>query len=83
VVTDVGGLHDTVLDADLHGPAGNGFIAGQVTAMSLLDTLHRATRAWRSPSRRKTIQLRGMRREWSWKDPARQHIELYQRISGA
>ncbi|MBA2337492.1 MAG: glycogen/starch synthase [Acidimicrobiia bacterium] len=81
MVTDVGGLHDTVVDADLHGPAGNGFVAGEVTPMALLDTIHRATRAWRSPSRRRTIQLRGMRHDWSWRDPARRHIELYRNIT--
>ncbi len=81
VVTDVGGLRDTVIDSDLHESAGTGFVAGEVTPMALLDALHRATRAWRSPTRRKAIQQRGMRHDWSWREPARRHIELYEEIS--
>ena len=39
VVTDVGGLRDTVIDSDLHESAGTGFVAGEVTPMALLDAI--------------------------------------------
>jgi starch synthase len=80
VVTDVGGLHDTVADADADRAGGTGFIAGPVTAAGLVDALHRAVRAWRHPRRRQAIQRRGMEQDWSWQQPAARHLDLYQEM---
>ncbi len=79
VVTGVGGLVDTVIDADTH-PDGTGFVAAAPDTLPLLDALHRAVRAWRSPPRRKQIQLRGMTHDWSWKSPAARQIEVYREV---
>ena len=46
----------------------------------LVDALHRAVRAWRHKQRRRAIQQRGMSRDWSWTQPAEQHIELYREM---
>ena len=43
VVTDVGGLHDTVPDADEHRD-GNGFVADRAEAVALVSALFRAAR---------------------------------------
>lgn len=80
IVTDVGGLRDTVIDADAHPETGTGFVAPHVTPTALIDGVHRAAKAWRSPSRRKEIQRRGMERDWSWRDPAQRQIELYRAV---
>jgi len=80
VVTAVGGLVDTVIDADEKPETGNGFVSRTVDTAGFVDALHRAVRAWSDPKRRATIQQRGMTADWSWKDPARHHIELYEEI---
>jgi len=81
VVTAVGGLVDTVTDADEKRRIGNGFVARSADTAGFLDALHRAVRAWRNTRRRRRIQLRGMNTDWSWKEPARHHIELYEEIA--
>ena len=80
VVTDVGGLHDTVIDADTDRKNGTGFLAAAVSPAGLVDAIHRAVRAWRHQQRRRAIQRRGMSQDWSWTEPAAQHIELYREM---
>jgi starch synthase len=79
VVTAVGGLVDTVIDADVDRGSGTGFVSPSVDAGGVVDALHRGVRAWRHPRRRRSIQLRGMTTDWSWKEPANQHVEAYER----
>ena len=78
VVTDVGGLHDTVVDADAHRD-GTGFVT-DVSAAGITDGLHRGVRSLRNANRRRAIQSRGMSIDWSWDAPASQHIGLYQEL---
>ncbi len=78
VVTDVGGLHDTVVDADAHTD-GTGFVT-DVSAAGIVDGLHRGVRSLRNANRRRAIQSRGMSIDWSWDVPASQHIDLYQEL---
>ncbi len=80
VVTDVGGLHDTVVDADDDRLRGTGFVAATVDTAGLVDALHRAVRAWRHAARRTAIQGRGMNEDWSWVTPAAHHIEIYEEL---
>jgi starch synthase len=80
VVTDVGGLHDTVVDIDDHPDDGTGFVARTATPVALLDALHRGVRALGVPTRRQAMQRRGMTADWSWDGPARQHVALYQQL---
>ena len=82
VVTDVGGLRDTVLDIDANRRAGTGYVARDATSISLLDALHRAIRGWSNPRRRAAIQRRGMNADWSWAKPARRHMDLYEELMG-
>ena len=80
MVTDVGGLHDTVIDIDAAPRAGTGVIAHSVTSEGVVDALHRAVRAWGSPARRTAMRKRGMTTDWSWSAPAREHIAWYEEI---
>ena len=80
VVTDVGGLHDTVVDDDDHRGLGNGFVAQHVDASSVIDAMHRAVRACRQPSRRKAIARRAMLGDWSWSVPAAAHLAHYNEL---
>ncbi len=81
VVTDVGGLHDTVIDADVDAESGNGFVAEMPDGAMVGDALDRAVRAWRSTKRRGEIRRRGMNRDWSWDSPAAEYRELYEKIT--
>lgn len=81
VVTDVGGLHDTVIDVDRHPDTGTGIVATAPSEAAVLDAVHRAVRLWRSKPRRNATRRRGMRIDWSWNVPARQYIATYSGIS--
>ena len=77
IVTPVGGLVDTVVDADADRE-GNGFVSTDVDAPSFVDALHRGVRAVRLSERRAAIQLRGMKADWSWDRPAAEYLSLYE-----
>jgi starch synthase len=81
VVTDVGGLHDTVVDVDADPSRGTGVMAAQATSNHLLDAWHRAVRAHGNRARRDAMRRRGMSADWSWREPALAHIEHYRRIA--
>jgi starch synthase len=81
IVTDVGGLHDTVVDVDTNPREGTGVVADEPTPLALLDALHRGVRAHGAPARRKAMQKRGMAIDWSWTAPAREHLDLYQQLT--
>ena len=83
VVTDVGGLHDSVVDADSHPGAGTGFISNTVDPAGVMEALTRAVEAWRDLARRRAIMGRGMSIDWSWNAPARRYIDLYQEVTSA
>ena len=80
IVTDVGGLHDTVVDADAVPERGSGIAAHVPSAAAVTDALWRGVRLWRDEPRRRAAQHRGMADDWSWRTPAREHVELYRSI---
>jgi starch synthase len=81
VVTDVGGLHDTVLDLDLDPAHGTGWRAPEPTTAAVAATLGRAMRGWTDVEARVGAQRRGMTADWSWRQPAARHVELYREIA--
>ena len=83
VVTDVGGLHDTVIDVDREPSKGTGTVAAQAEALHVLDAMHRAVRAHNNRPRRDAMRRRGMAIDWSWQAPARAHVAHYERLIGA
>lgn len=80
VVTDVGGLHDTVVDADRNPELGTGIVAAHASGAAVTDALWRGVRLWHDPDRRARAQRAGMRRDWSWTKPAERHVELYRSL---
>ncbi len=82
VVTAVGGLVDTVPDADLH-PRGLGFVADQVASEHLLAAMFRAGRAVSKKRVRTTLRKRMMGVDWSWTEPAIQYAEMYRALVDA
>jgi starch synthase len=82
VVTDVGGLHDTVVDLDAHPEHGTGIVAREVSPLGVLDGLHRAARAHAGRVRFGAARARGMSVDWSWHEPALAHLDHYRRLTG-
>ena len=80
VVTDVGGLHDTVVDADERRD-GSGFVAHEASSVSVISALFRAVRRMSNARQRHALINRIMKLDWSWHSPARQYIELYDRLA--
>jgi starch synthase len=80
VVTPVGGLRDSVIDASGNETHGNGFIAPAADAIGVSLALSRAIRAWSSADRRADIRRSGMTADWSWRTPARSYLDLYDEV---
>lgn len=76
VVTAVGGLVDTVIDADSDAK-GNGFVATAIDEAGVVDALHRSLRGVRHAGRRRALQRRGMTTDWSWTNPANEYLAVY------
>jgi len=79
VVHETGGLADTVPDAD-RDPAGTGFSFAPPDAGALLDAVDRALLAFSDPTRWRTLQIRGMTRDFSWASAARSYLDLYRAL---
>jgi starch synthase len=80
IVSRVGGLEDTVVDAgDLAVTGGrqNGFKFGPVTAENLAGVLQRACATFRDVAAWRRIQRNGMSTDVSWRNPASRYANLY------
>ncbi len=80
VVTPVGGLRDTVVDASADPVRGNGFIAPATDALGVSLALSRAVRALGDPDRHATIRRNGMITDWSWRTPALAYLDVYEEL---
>lgn len=76
VVTAVGGLVDTVPDAD-RDAKGLGFVAAEVTSEHLLAAMFRASRAVSKKRVGAALRKRMMAVDWSWAKPAKRYAALY------
>lgn len=80
VVTDLGGLHDTVIDADTDPEHGTGIVAPWPTGAALADAFHRGAALWRNRTRRARARANGMAPDWSWAGPAAEHVAIYREL---
>jgi starch synthase len=76
IVSRVGGLVDTVTDADEFPASGTGLMC-EPNAASLRDALERALVLYRDPARYAAVQQRGMSRDFSWEVAAAGYETLY------
>jgi starch synthase len=76
VVSRVGGLVDTVRDADQDPSGGTGLMC-EPNAVSLRDALDRAMKLFANKPRYAAAQQRGMARDFSWKTAAAGYVTLY------
>jgi starch synthase len=79
LVSNVGGLADTVVDADAENikiGTANGFVVPSQTADDLLATLRRALGLWQTETWRQ-LQLTAMGNDYSWRSSAKHYLDLY------
>nr|WP_315245894.1 glycogen synthase GlgA [uncultured Albidiferax sp.] len=85
VVRRVGGLIDTVVDADeasLQMDTATGFMFGPANKEALALAVHRAVQAFGQPTVWAQLQQRGMAQNFSWAAAATQYLALYQTLCG-
>lgn len=76
----VGGIADTVVDADENPELGTGFLFTRYDADALLKAVQRALMAFRDRERWLEIMQRGMKMDFSWESSARNYLKLYNEI---
>ncbi len=76
IASRVGGLVDTVTDADEFPASGTGLMC-EPNAASLRDALERALALYAEPARYGAVQQRGMGRDFSWEVAAAGYETLY------
>ena len=83
VVRATGGLEDTVQNYDPRTGKGTGFTFRPYTPAALFGALGRALDTFRKPKVWKTLQLAGMRQDFSWDRSAREYVKLYEKAVAA
>jgi starch synthase len=86
IVSRVGGLADTVIDADeaaIARDAATGVQFGPVTRENLAAALHRANTLFGNKPVWRKLQSNGMAVDVSWRNSARHYADLYRQIAGA
>ena len=84
VVARVGGLADTVVDANemaLAARAGTGVVFSPVSLAALEIAIERTAALWRDRTAWRGLQRRGMATDVSWARPAARYAELYRTLS--
>jgi starch synthase len=80
VVHRVGGLADTVVDADvasLHDESATGFVFDAPTATAFEQAIARALSLYSDADRWRSLQQTGMRADYSWTRSAHAYLDLY------
>jgi starch synthase len=84
VVSRVGGLADTVIDANemaLAAGVATGLQFAPVNEQALRDAIGRAFALWAEPARWRRLQTNGMATDVSWRWPAQRYAALYRRLA--
>jgi starch synthase len=77
VVHAVGGLADTVERFDPIGGQGTGFRFDRFEAGEMVAEMRHALALWRQPDLWRQLQRNGMRRDFSWREPADAYDRVY------
>ena len=84
IVSRVGGLSDTVVDANemaLVGNSATGIQFGPVTSKNLAGAIRRAKTLFHNKTAWQMMQKNGMTIDVSWRNPARRYADLYREIA--
>lgn len=85
VVARVGGLADTIIDANeaaLQAGVATGVQFFPVTDVALLEAIRRSVALYHREKTWKRIQRRGMKSEVSWQASAKRYVQLYKNLLG-
>ena len=85
VVARVGGLSDTVVDANemaLAAGAGTGILFAPVTHDALAQALERTVRLWHQHATWHRLQLHAMAVDVGWGRPAKHYAKMYRELAG-
>lgn len=83
VVTNTGGLADSIVDANeitISNKTASGFIMPTVNTYQLLATTRRAIAIFHETKTWKAIQQKGMRQNLGWSNSAKQYGEMYAKV---
>jgi starch synthase len=80
VVRATGGLDDTVQQWSPEEETGTGFRFYEYRPEELLQALRDAMAAFRDKKQWRKLMLNGMERDYSWYQPAKEYIQLYEEI---
>lgn len=86
IVSRVGGLADTVIDANemaLVPTAGNGLQFGPVTREAFAIAIERAAKLWQEPTAWRRLQRHAMAADVGWRKPAREYAALFRALHAA
>lgn len=78
LVNRVGGLADSVIDADSDDANANGFVFDAPTATALQQCVIRALDTYREQKQWRQLQLNGMSQDYSWTHSAQLYVQLYE-----
>lgn len=81
VVTSVGGLADTIIDAteeNIKNHLANGFVLEQQSSSALLKTIDYALTLYKQTTIWRQLQVNAMSNDFSWQTSAEHYIDLYQ-----
>jgi starch synthase len=85
VVSRIGGLADTIVDANpaaVTAEVATGVVHDANDAHALYEAIRKTVRLYRDPKSWKKIQRRGMKSDVSWNTSAQRYADLYANITG-
>ncbi|MGE0199960.1 MAG: glycogen synthase [Candidatus Melainabacteria bacterium] len=80
VVRAVGGLADTIVDADASPGTGNGYSFADYTSDALKATVDRAIRAYHQRDAFNALVQRAMQQDFSWTRSAEVYLDLFRQV---
>lgn len=80
IVRETGGLKDTVTPYNVYTDEGNGFSFANYNAHEMLGAIEQATALFRDRRKWNRVVQRAMKSDTSWKNSARQYIDIYQTV---
>lgn len=77
VVSDVGGLADTVIDVSMDKTRGNGIVIPSYTVAGFLETIDRVIDVFGQKEKMNALIPHAMSCRWTWDSSAKRYIECY------
>ena len=77
IVRRVGGLADSVIDAELHPEKGNGFVFVEKSPEKLMAAIRHALTAFKDKARLAALRKTAMKADFSWDKSAEEYMRLY------